>query len=177
MASDDFTRLVDTQYKPLFRFALSLAKNSSDAADLTQQTFLVWAKRGHSLRDDGKAKAWLFTTLYREFLRACRRENRVEALEDLDSVEVDLTAPEMEPFAPGQHGIVPEAMREIDEIYRVPLTLFYLQDFSYKEIAQMLEVPIGTVMSRLARGKGQLRAALAQKKLGTCAKIAPSKAL
>jgi len=163
MSSDDFTRLVEAQYTRLFRFALSLTKNASDAGDLTQQTFLVWAKRGQDLREEGKAKSWLFTTLYREFLRSCRRAARVKALEDLGPVEADPPAPEVDGFAGKQTGLALEAMQEVDEVYRVPLTLFYLQDFSYKEISEMLDVPIGTVMSRLARGKAQLRVALSQK--------------
>ena len=52
---------------------------------------------------------------------------------------------------------------EVDEIYRVPITLFYLEDLSYKEIAQTMELPIGTVMSRLSRGKAQLKEILLRK--------------
>ena len=172
MPSDDFTRLVEAHYTSLYRFALSLAKNSADAGDLTQETFLIWATRGQTLRDGGKAKSWLFTTLYREFLRTCRRAERVEALENLSPLEADPPAPEETAFA--RSGVAIEAMQEIEELYRVPLTLFYLQEFSYKEISEMLEVPLGTVMSRLARGKTQLRAALARKKLGGPANAVPS---
>ena len=170
MPDDDFTRLVDAHYTPLFHFALSLTRNSPDACDLTQQTFLIWAKCGHALREDGKAKSWLFTTLYREYLRARRRAGRVEALEDLAPAEADPPAPEVESTAAPRSGAVLEAMPEVDELYRVPLTLFYLKDFSYKEIADMLEVPIGTVMSRLARGKAQLRAVIARQSARSCAK-------
>ena len=173
MASDIFTQLVDAHYTPLFRFALSLTKNSSDAGDLTQQTFFIWAKQGHALREAAKAKSWLFTTLYREFLRGRRRAERVMALEDLGPVEADPPAPEIDVVTGMDAGLVVEALQEVDEVYRAPLTLFYLQDLAYKEIAEMLEVPIGTVMSRLSRGKAQLRASLARKEAGTRGKVVP----
>lgn len=166
MPSEEFTRLVDAHYAPLFRFALSLAKNPADAGDLTQQTFLIWAQRGHELRDGAKAKSWLFTTLYREFLRSRRRGDRLEAIEDLPLDETELAAPDPDCFGSEPAGLAMEALQAIDEIYRVPLTLFYLKDFSYKDIAEMLDVPIGTVMSRLARGKAQLSASLARKRPG-----------
>lgn len=173
MPSDVFAQLVDAYYTPLFRFALSLTKNSSDAGDLTQQTFFIWAKQGHALREAGKAKSWLFTTLYREFLRGRRRADRVTALEDLGPVESDPPAPEVNVVTSMDAGLVVEALQEVDEVYRAPLTLFYMQDLSYKEIADMLEVPIGTVMSRLSRGKAQLRAALARKEAGSHGKVVP----
>ena len=173
MSSDIFTQLVDAHYTPLFRFALSLTKNASDAGDLTQQTFFIWAKQGHALREEGKAKSWLFTTLYREFLRIRRRSERVTALEDLGPVESDPPAPEVDMVTGMDASLVVEALQEVDEAYRVPLTLFYMQDLSYKEIAEMIEAPIGTVMSRLSRGKAQLRAALARKEAGARSKVVP----
>ena len=75
MNNEAFAQLVDAHYAPLYRFALSLARNGSDAGDLVQQTFFIWATKGHGLRELSKAKSWLFTTLYREFLRG-----RLEAL-------------------------------------------------------------------------------------------------
>lgn len=175
MPSEMFTQLVDAHYTPLFRFALSLTKSSSDAGDLTQQTFFIWAKQGHVLREEGKAKSWLFTTLYREFLRGRRRAERMTALEDLGPVDADPPAPEVDVVTGMDAGLVVECLQEVDETYRVPLTLFYMQDLSYKEIAEMLEVPIGTVMSRLSRGKAQLRAALARKESGAKSKVVPFK--
>jgi RNA polymerase sigma factor (sigma-70 family) len=173
MSSEMFTQLVDAHYTPLYRFALSLTKSPSDAGDLTQQTFFIWAKQGHALREEGKAKSWLFTTLYREFLRIRRRSDRVSALEDLGPVEADPPAPEVDLVSGMDATLVVEALQEVDETYRVPLTLFYMQDLAYKEIAEMLEVPIGTVMSRLSRGKAQLRAALARKEAGMRGKVIP----
>ncbi|MEI6105903.1 MAG: RNA polymerase sigma factor [Opitutae bacterium] len=173
MASEIFNQLVEAQYAPLFRFALSLTKNSSDACDLTQQTFFIWAKQGHTLRETAKAKSWLFTTLYREFLRGRRRSDRMTALDDLGPVEADPPAPDVDVVTGMDADLVVAALQEVDEGYRAPLTLFYMQDLSYKEIADILEVPIGTVMSRLSRGKAQLRAALARKESGRLNRVVP----
>jgi RNA polymerase sigma-70 factor (ECF subfamily) len=173
MAGDSFTQIVDAHYAPLYRFALSLSRSPADAGDLTQQTFFIWARQGHALREAGKVKSWLFTTLYREFLRGRRRAGRVAALEDLGPAESDPAAPEADLPAGLDAGLVVEALQEVEEVYRVPLTLFYLQDLSYKEIAEMLEIPIGTVMSRLSRGKAHLRAGLQRKDSGTRGKVVP----
>jgi RNA polymerase sigma-70 factor (ECF subfamily) len=173
MEGDDFRQLVDAFYAPLYRFALSLARNPSDAGDLTQQTFFIWARKGGQLRDASKAKSWLFTTLYREFLRGRRRAGHVTALEDLPPGESDPAAPEVDVVTGMDAELTVEALQEVDEVYRTPLTLFYLQELSYKDIAETLEVPIGTVMSRLSRGKAQLRAALERKDAGRRNKVVP----
>ncbi len=172
MSSDDsFKQLVDAYYAPLYRFALSLARNSADACDLTQQTFYVWATKGSALRDGSKVKTWLFTTLYREFLRGRRRGTRMTAFDDLPPGEEDPLAAEADLALNMDAQLVVEALQEVDDAFRAPLTLFYLEDLPYQEIADMLEVPIGTVMSRLSRGKAQLRAVLAQKE--TAQKVIP----
>lgn len=171
MSSEVFTQLVDAHYAPLYRFALSLAKNSADAGDLVQQTFFIWATKGHGLRETAKAKSWLFTTLYREFLRGRRREARASSLEDLPPGEADVAAEEIDRVVRLDAAAVMVALQSVDEVFRAPLTLFYLEDLSYQEIADTLGVPIGTVMSRLSRGKAQLRAALAREE--PAAKVVP----
>ena len=173
MSSEVFTALVNAQYAPLYRFALSLTRNSSDACDLTQQVFFIWARKGEQLRDANKAKSWLFTTLYREFLRGRRRAGHMTALEDLPPAESEPAAPTVDVVTGMDASLVVEALQGVDEVYRIPLTLFYLEDLSYKEIAETLEVPIGTVMSRLSRGKSLLRSALEQKENGTRNKTVP----
>jgi RNA polymerase sigma-70 factor (ECF subfamily) len=75
-SADQFEAIVCKHYESLFRFAMSLTRAESDAWDLTQQTFHVWATKGHQLSDISKVKAWLFTTLHREFLKARRRQTR-----------------------------------------------------------------------------------------------------
>jgi RNA polymerase sigma-70 factor (ECF subfamily) len=152
----DFTDLVDRFYPMLYRFALSLAHNEPDACDLTQHTFSVWASKGHTLRDAAKVKSWLFTTLYREFISNRRREQRWPQ-EEISTVEHELPAVEpatIDAFGPSK---VMTALQSLDETFRVPLVLFYLQEHSYDEIARILDVPIGTVMSRLSRARQKLQ--------------------
>jgi RNA polymerase sigma-70 factor (ECF subfamily) len=162
MHSLDFEEIVDRFYPMLYRFALSLARNEADACDLTQQTFSIWAKKGHLLRDGSKVKAWLFTTLYREFISIRRREMRWPK-EEISEVEHELPYAMPETVDCLESGQVMEALQSIDENFRAPLVLFYLQDHSYEEIAQILEIPIGTVMSRLSRGKQKLQQAFLQR--------------
>jgi RNA polymerase sigma-70 factor (ECF subfamily) len=173
MSSEVFTQLVDAHYTPLYRFALSLAKNSADAGDLVQQTFFIWATKGHGLRETTKAKSWLFTTLYREFLRGRRRDSRATSLEDLSPGEADVAAEEVDRVTRLDAASVVASLQSVDEVFRAPLTLFYLEELSYQEIAAALDVPIGTVMSRLSRGKAQLRVTLAREETATKAKVVP----
>jgi RNA polymerase sigma-70 factor (ECF subfamily) len=160
MNNEAFAQLVDAHYTQLYRFALSLARNGSDAGDLVQQTFFIWATKGHGLRELSKAKSWLFTTLYREFLKGRRRDLKSTYLEDLPPGEKEPVAEDVDRVARIDSATVMVALQSVEETFRAPLTLFYLEDMSYQEIAEALEVPIGTVMSRLSRGKAQLRQAL-----------------
>ena len=95
------------------------------------------------------------------------------ALEDLPPSEAEPVAPAVDVVAGMDANLVVEALQEVDEVYRVPLTLFYLEELSYKDIAETLEAPIGTVMSRLSRGKAQLREALARKESGSRSRVVP----
>lgn len=151
----DFDSLVGRYYEPLYQFAFSLTRDEADACDLVQEAFCIWANKGHQLRDKNKVKTWLFTTLHREFLSACRKRNRFPHVElDQAAVELPVVAP------PAVNRLdtaqVLAALAQLDEVYRAPVALFYLQDYSYNEIAAILEVPLGTVKSRLARGLGRL---------------------
>ncbi len=159
---------------PLYRFGLSLSRQESDASDLTQQTFLAWAAKGHQLRDASKVKTWLFTTLYREFLAKKRRNDRFVATED-DTVFVE--PPHFSPSVVNEidAGIVQEALHQLDPRYRAPVTLFYMQQYSYREIAGILNLPIGTVMSRISRGKAALRKGLSDLAAVAERKVVPLK--
>lgn len=159
MADVDFNELVETYYRPLFRFGLSLSRKESDAADLTQQTFQAWANKGHQLRDTSKVKTWLFTTLYRAFLAQKRHGDRFVDIEnEAEFAEPSHVLPSV--VAALDAEIVQAALLDLDERYRAPVTLFYMKQHSYREIAEILEIPIGTVMSRISRGKAELRVRL-----------------
>jgi RNA polymerase sigma-70 factor (ECF subfamily) len=157
-----FETLVATYYQPLYKFAWSLSKRGEDASDLTQQTFLIWAEKGHTLRDANKVKSWLFTTLYREFLRQNRRGQKITAI-DQEILETRQDTNLVSSVRQMERKEAIKALDELDPVYREPLILFYMEDLAYKEIAEVLDIPIGTVMSRLARAKGQLKNHLSEK--------------
>ena len=156
MSADlQFENLVKLYYSDLYRFGLSLTGNETDAADLTQETFYIWANKGHQLQNAASVKGWFFTTLHREFLKTCRRRNRFsnesvdEHMEDLPNVPADCVE-----RADSQTLL--RILGEIAEDFRAPLVLYYMEDLSYKEIADILALPLGTVQSRIARAKIQL---------------------
>jgi RNA polymerase sigma-70 factor, ECF subfamily len=151
-------RVVSELYAPVYRFALALAESETEAADLTQETFLILCRQHEQVREPEKIKAWLFTTLRRTFLRL-RRGRQARA-------EMELK-PKHEPptvDSAGERsadaGAVLSALSELEEGHRTVLELFYLGELSYKEISAALKIPVGTVMSRLSRGKERLRGAL-----------------
>lgn len=164
--------LVERLYRSLYHFALSLARSEAVASDLTQETYYLWAAKGHQLRDATKVKAWLFTTLHREFLRRQRHSNRFPHHET-SQVEHELPVVSSTVVNDLDSITVMQALQRVDEHYRVPLAMFYLEDFSYKEIADALDVPVGTVMSRLSRGKALLRMSLGEAAAGAGNKIVP----
>src|SRR5207248_11494377 len=145
----DFENLVADFYRPLYQFAYSLTQSESDACDLAQQTFYIWATKGHQLRDGSKVKTWLFTTLHREFLETRRHTTRFPHFE-LEQMTAEL--PTVSPARLNQldSGQVLQALGRVEHVYQAPLSLFYLQDCSYKEIAEILGIPMGTVKSRIA---------------------------
>jgi RNA polymerase sigma-70 factor (ECF subfamily) len=158
----NFKQLVDVHYTSLYRFAYSLAGNEHEAGDLTQHTYFIYANKGSTIRDTSKIKSWLFTTLYREFLRLRRLDKRVQA-HDHEMLETHTPPVASDVVATLDGATAVAALGQLDESYRAPLALFYLQDLSYKEIAEALDIPLGTVMSRLARGKAHLKKVLAER--------------
>ena len=151
----NFQQLITDHYAGLYRFARSLCKREGSAEDMVQQTFLQWAKKGQTLRDTSKAKTWLYTTIYREWLGIARKEKRFQQVE----FEPDFHGGvyESTEIPPVDSQTLQRALDNLDEDFRAPLVLFYLRELSYKDIAETLGLPIGTVMSRLSRAKDALR--------------------
>ncbi len=166
----NFEDLVAEFYLSLYRFALSLSRSEVDASDLTQQTFFAWASKGHQLREASKVKTWLFTTLYREFLATKRHDAHFVGMED-DPPFIE--PPQLSPSIVDavDAAIVQKALHGLAERYRAPVSLFYMRQFSYREIAAILDIPIGTVMSRVSRGKAELRRRLGEIAAETARKV------
>jgi RNA polymerase sigma factor (sigma-70 family) len=167
----DMASIVDSLYSSLYQYAVGLAKSESDALDLVQQTFLTFGQRLDQIRDFSKIKSWLFTTLRRHFLLKIRRYKKHPEVQFLPNAH-DFRAEDPEVWSKDSDvwryldaRNVRDALLQVDEKYRVALELFYLNNLSYKEIADALGIPIGTVMSRLSRGKAQLKSILWDKSL------------
>lgn len=150
----DLRQIVGQHHAAVYRYAYRLAGNQPDAEDLTQQTFLVAQQRLDQVKDANKVLSWLFSVLRNCFLKTCR-QNRVLSQ---DGVEVDM-AQVPEPMSHDQidQAELQLALEGLPDDFRVIVLMFYFEECSYQEIADRLEIPIGTVMSRLARSKGHLR--------------------
>ncbi len=153
---DRFEQFVETHYQSAYRFALSLCCHEADACDLTQGVFAIAQAKFHQLRDPAKQRSWLFTILAREFRRG-RRRDAAHPHHSLELVEAELPLITVDHAAKLDARSVLDTLLGLDERFRAPLGLFYFEQLPYKEIAAVLEIPVGTVMSRLARGKELLR--------------------
>src|SRR5262249_37000218 len=156
MSADlEFENLVKLYYGDLYRFGLSLTGSEADAADLTQETFYIWANKGHQLQKPARVKSGFCTTLHREFLNMRNRQNRF-AKESVDKTTEDLPNVPADCAERVDSQTLLRILGEIAEDFRAPLVLYYMEDLSYKEIAEVLALPLGTVQSRIARAKIQL---------------------
>jgi RNA polymerase sigma-70 factor (ECF subfamily) len=166
----DYEQAVNSFYEGLYRFAFGLCGNADDACELTQETYARLLTKGGQLRDRSKMKAWLFTTLYRIYLGWKRREARHPHLE-IDSVEEELPSVTPESVDKLEVEAVSQSLLALEERYRVPLALHYFDNHSYREISKLLDIPIGTIMSRLSRGKKLMHKLLAAKSIGVERKV------
>ena len=151
----DLEAAVHDHYKLVYRFALHLTRHQEDAADLTQNAYETLFLKQSSIQNPSKVRAWLQSTVYRKFIDQKRRVIRFPSVE-FDEHQDSQIAHSRDSASRIDAKAALDALYELDEELRAPLILFYLESHSYKEIAGILELPVGTVMSRLYRGKSRL---------------------
>jgi RNA polymerase sigma-70 factor, ECF subfamily len=144
--------LVHAHQAAVYRYACRLTGNAVDAEDLTQQTFLIAQQKLHQLRETERAAGWLFAIARTTYLKSLAK--RFPATCDGDMA--DAPAPSREILEIDSDELA-KVLAELPPELRLTLAMFYFEDLSYQEIAVELEVPIGTVMSRLSRAKIRLR--------------------
>ncbi len=148
---------LDFIYKSAYRFC----GNQTDAEDLTQETFEIAFEKFTQLRDERKCKSWLFIILRNLYLKQLGKYRKYhfidfEKLSYNNKNEIPCSTEE-EQIKKVMDGELQEALNKLKEKYKTPLILFYIGDFSYSEIAKTLKIPLGTVMSRISRGKISLK--------------------
>jgi RNA polymerase sigma-70 factor (ECF subfamily) len=170
----DFERDAMEFAPQLYSAALRMARNPADAEDLVQETYLKAYRAYHSFEAGTNLKAWLYRILTNTYINKYRRDSRRPNETDLGEIE-DLYLYRRlgsEQSAEAARSVedqvldgfveadIKAAVESIPETFRLPVLLADLEGFAYKEIAEILDVPIGTVMSRLHRGRKALQRAL-----------------
>lgn len=159
----------------LYGAALRMTRNPSDAEDLVQETYTKAFASFHQYTPGTNLRAWLYrilTNTYINLYRKAQRQPKIsgdgEQIEDWQLARAEshqstgLRSAEMEALDRMPDGVVLEALNELSPDFRQAVLLADVEGFSYKEIAEIMDTPIGTVMSRLNRGRAQLRAMLAE---------------
>ncbi|MBI2805781.1 MAG: sigma-70 family RNA polymerase sigma factor [Planctomycetes bacterium] len=147
--------LVESHYAALYRYAYRLSGAAQEAEDLTQETFCLAQTKLFQLREANRAKAWLFSILRNAYLHKVRTSKQEKQV-SLDSIG-EIPDRDSERLSDIDAAQLQNALDELPEAFKTPIILFYFEEFSYKEIAEQMDVPLGTVMSRLARAKAFLR--------------------
>jgi RNA polymerase sigma-70 factor (ECF subfamily) len=150
-------RLLDEHFELVFRYAYRLSGNATAAEDVAQEVFLRAFRNLHQLRDAGAAKGWLLVITRNEFNRWCKKYAPQPSLEMHEAPE---ESAESENEVTDREEWVQQSLDQLPADYRTVVVMFYFEQLSYMEIAQQLEIPLGTVMSRLNRGKAHLKKTL-----------------
>ena len=153
MTKDDFAVQIMDMKKTLYHVACGILRSEADREDAVQECILkAWEKRD-SLKSDAAFRSWVTRILINECYDICRRSGTVIVLDELP-----------ESIAPEDSGNreLRDLIMEMDEIYRMPIILFYIEGFSIREISRILRIPEGTVKSRLFAGRAKLRSVLGE---------------
>jgi len=157
--------------EPLYKTALRLTRNSEDAEDLLQETYLKAYRHYNSFQPGTNLKAWLFKILKNTFINEYRRRKQIPPQVDFSEFEETFESvlmnkdraartPEEDLLESTLDGEVRRALSSLPHNYKVVVLLADIEGYAYKEIAEILAIPVGTVMSRLYRGRRLLEKAL-----------------
>lgn len=171
--NDRYSALVEPHLDALYGYCVNLSDTAHDAEDLLQEALLRGFRAHGGLRDDGKARSWLFTIVTNTWRDRHRARGRQPSSVSMDATEGDddfslfetLAVEDPFPYSDELHldflrlfrsGDVRRVFGEIAPVHRLPLILTAVHGFSCKEAAAILDIPLGTVLSRLHRGRRQL---------------------
>jgi len=160
-----FKEIAYPHMKFLYNVARKYTENRFDAEDVLQETYATAFEKFHQLKDKRKCKAWMFSILRRKFLRSLNAKKRMNQI-DLPDCEtyIGMLETQVKTRDPEQHltsmmdsNILKKILATLPEKHHTILLLFYMEGMPYKEISSCLDIPIGTVMSRLTRARAFLK--------------------
>jgi RNA polymerase sigma-70 factor (ECF subfamily) len=165
-----FEELALPLFNSLYNFARWLVHNSTDAEDLVQETYLKALRSFASFQPGTNFRAWMFQILRNTFLSSCSKlDRRMTVAMDLEGdgleLAVDTGTPETILMDRSDSQLVQRAIGDLPVHYRETLLLCDVEEMSYQEIAEILSIPIGTVMSRLARARKAVRETVQNEKI------------
>lgn len=158
-------QLVDDFHEPVYRYLYWLTGCRATAEDITQDVFTRAFRGVHNLRERAAAKPWLLRIARNEFSRWCtKKKTKAAGTFGDDDLQVDFDSPDERDQESLNDNVewVQRGLSDLSSEFRVVLLMYYFEQKSYTEIAQELEIPIGTVMSRLNRGRQKLKDSLAR---------------
>ena len=164
-SGSEFKRLAYPHMKLIYNVAQRYCGNVFDAEDLVQETYLMAFNKFHQLREKSKCKPWLLRILRNNFLKSYHKQKSRQKLSETDYIEFlkASSAPESAEtilINTYSHQSVQQAVDQLPAKYKEVLMLYYMDELLYKDIADVLEIPIGTVMSRLTRAREGLKVIL-----------------
>ena len=172
----EFNGLVEREVPRLRRYARALTRSADRADDLVQETLLRAISKSHLWQTGTDIRAWLFTIMHNHYVNMVRRAMRDEATVDIEQMSSSLVAV-TDPTASSQLRELDQALARLPGEQREVILLVGLEGMSYETAANVLSVPVGTVRSRLSRGRDALRRLMGLPEKAERAVTAPSEAV